>query len=365
MKGTERPYPKLLQAVHNYLLFFLIVSFVVTCCMLLFLSVLTQRLGIVFTEENISSAAKLTFGNVALISLLLTIVDALRRRLTLHRPVKRIVEATERMIAGDFSVRVPLIVSQPADSELNQVVACINQMAEELSGVETLRSDFIANVSHEMKTPLSVIRNYALLLTEEDLTEEKRVSYAKSIADASRRLSDMMTNILKLNRLENQQIFSSQETYSLTEQLCECCLSYEGEWEKKGITPTFDLLEDVYISSDRELLSLVWNNLLSNAIKFTEAGGTISVSLTLEAGVAIVSVKDSGCGMSREVGAHIFEKFYQGDASRATQGNGLGLALVRRVIDIVEGEISVESTVGVGSTFTVRLKGASVCGENA
>ena len=156
--------------------------------------------------------------------------------------------------------------------------------------------------------------------------------------------------------MENQQIFPSFQTYDLTEQLCECLLVFESTWEKKQLSIETDLEECVLINSDPEMLSLVWNNLFSNAIKFTEPGGTISLSLKTEDAFTFVEISDTGCGISRDVGAHIFDKFYQGDTSHATQGNGLGLALVKRVIDIIGCEISVLSEVGKGSTFTVKLR---------
>jgi signal transduction histidine kinase len=166
----------------------------------------------------------------------------------------------------------------------------------------------------------------------------------------------MMTNILKLNRLENQQIYPSPTTFDLGEQLCESLLQYESTWERKNIEIETDIAEGVLVSADAELLSLVWNNLFSNAFKFTEDGGRVALTLTADEKYATVKVTDTGCGMSSEVGAHIFEKFYQGDTSRATQGNGLGLALVKRVVDIMQGEIGVESTVGVGTTFAVKIR---------
>ena len=229
-------------------------------------------------------------------------------------------------------------------------------MAQELQSVETLRTDFIANVSHEMKTPLAVMQNYGTLLQAPDLTEDKRMEYAKGVTDASRRLSEMMTNILKLNRLENQKIFPETTEFDLGEQLCECLLQFENVWEKKNIEIETDIAENIRVEADAELLSLVWNNLFSNAFKFTDEGGTVSVSLTATEHHAIVKVQDTGCGMSPEVGTHIFEKFYQGDTSHATQGNGLGLPLVKRVIDIMQGEINVESALGNGSVFTVKIR---------
>ncbi len=349
-------YRWLLRAFSHYFTFFLLVAFVITSCMSLFLSILAKQLQITFTDENIALAAKLTFWNVLLISLILTVIDTLRRKLTVDRPVKRIAQAAERMIAGDFNVRIPTSSNLVTDEKFNEIILCINHMAEELSGVETLRTDFIANVSHEMKTPLAVIKNYATLLEEPGLPEEKRIEYAKALSASARRLSDMMTNVLKLNRLENQQIFPISETYDLGEQLCECLLQYESVWESKNIELDTDIEEGVLVSADGELLHLVWNNLLSNAFKFTEDGGRVSISLKREGEYAVVRLRDTGCGMSPEVGAHIFEKFYQGDTSHATHGNGLGLALVKRVVDIMQGEIGVESAVGIGSECTVRIR---------
>lgn len=344
------------KAVSNFLTFFLLVAFVITCCLTLFISTLQKTLGVTFTEEEISAAAKLTMTNTVLISLVFSVIDALRRKFTVKRPVKKITEAAAKMIEGDFSVRIDKSVKFATDDTFNDIIDCINKMAEELGSVETLRSDFIANVSHEMKTPLAIIQNYGTLLQAPDLSEKRRIEYAKGVTDGSRRMADMMTNILKLNRLENGQIYPKAKEFNLGEQLCDCLLQYENVWEKENIGIETDIAENITVKADPELLSLVWNNLFSNAFKFTESGGKVSVSLTATEHHATVKVKDSGCGMSPEIGEHIFEKFYQGDTSHSVQGNGLGLSLVKRVIDITKGEISVESAVGVGSTFTVRIR---------
>ncbi len=347
---------KIFKGLYHYFLFFVLVAFLVTCTTTLFVSVLSSTLDIELTGENLQTAAKLTFFNVILLSILFTVIDAVRRKLTTEKITKHITTAAKQVVKGNFDVRISPVNHLSADENYNEIIECFNTMAAELSGVETLRSDFVANVSHEMKTPLSVIQNYGTLLQDPELPKEKRVEYAKAVTEASRRLSDMMTNILKLNRLENQQIYPHPETYDLSEQLCECLLQYEHVWDSRGILIETDIQEDVSIRADRELLSLVWNNLFSNAFKFTEAGGTVALSLTADASYAIIRVSDTGCGMSPAVGAHIFEKFYQGDTSRATQGNGLGLALVKRVMDIMQGEIAVESTLGQGSTFTVKIR---------
>jgi len=344
-----------LGSLSSFLLFFLTVGFIVSCCMMLFVSVLSETMDLTLTADNIATAAKVTFWNVILITFLFKFADYIRRKIMVERPTRIITEATERIMSGDFSVRISPMQNSGMEG-FNQIAMAINQMAEELSGVETLRADFIANVSHEMKTPLAVMQNYGKLLQEEGLSEEKRIEYSKGITDGSRRLSEMMTNILKLNRLENQQIFPETTEFDLGEQLCECLLQFENVWEKKNIEVDTDIAEDIKVEADAELLSLVWNNLFSNAFKFTEEGGAVSLQLTATEHHAVIKVKDTGCGMSAEVGTHIFEKFYQGDTSHSVQGNGLGLALVKRVIDIMQGEIVVESAVGKGTTFTVKIR---------
>jgi signal transduction histidine kinase len=345
-----------LLALWKFTVFFLLLCFVTTCCMLLFLETLQRVTGISLAREQLQPAARLTFLNVVLLSLLCALLDSLRRKILVGRPVRRIVRAARQVMAGDFTARIPRLRGLDAGEGLGEVIDCFNQMAEELSKMETLRTDFIANVSHEWKTPLSVIQSYGTILQQPDLPAEKRQECAKAVADAARRLAAMVTNVLKLNKLENQTVFPDARIYDLGEQLCACLLGFESVWERKNLDIQPEIAEGVRVKADPEILALVWNNLFSNAIKFTEAGGRVSVSLEREGDWAVVRVEDTGCGISPEVGRHIFEKFYQGDPSHAAQGNGLGLALVKRVMDILGGEILVQSEVGKGSTFTVRLR---------
>lgn len=354
MKKANRT-ERILKEISRFLVFFLLVAFVITCCTMLFVSILENSLNITLNQQDLNAAAKLTFINVIALSLVFYIIDTLRRRLTVERPVKRITDAAEKIMQGDFSVRIEPQSSLGTDGTFNRIINCFNKLAEELGSVETLRTDFIANVSHEMKTPLAVMHNYGTLLQAPELSDEKRIEYAKGVTDGSRRLADMMTNILKLNRLENQQIYPQTAQFDLGEQLCECLLQYENVWEKSNIEIETDIEENVKVKADAELLSLVWNNLFSNAFKFTQEGGKVTVTLTSTRHHAVVRVTDTGCGMTSEVGAHIFEKFYQGDTSHSVEGNGLGLALVKRVVDILQGEIGVESTLGKGTSFTVKI----------
>ena len=337
-----------------FCVFFLLIAFVLTSSMILFLTYLRNSMEISINDSNIRIAALVTFGNVFMLSLICAAVDLLRRRFTVERPVRHIISASQKVMDGDLSTRIaPLRGVEPG---FNVIIDYFNSMVSELSGIETLRTDFIANVSHELKTPLAVIQNYGAMLQQPNLSEDDRMDYACTVTSASQRLASLITNILKLNKLENQQIYPQKKRFDLGEQLCECLLSFENVWETKSLEIETDIEDGVNVDSDPELLSLVWNNLFSNAIKFTEEGGTVGLKLYTESGHAVVEVSDTGCGISPEVGAHIFEKFYQGDPSHGTQGNGLGLALVRRVVDIIEGEISVNSELGKGSTFTVRIK---------
>ncbi len=342
------------SALLQYLSFFALMAFVISCCMILFLTLMSKEMGIEFTEENINTAAEVTFFNVLFLSLVVTVIDAVRRKIMVERPVKQIVSAARKITQGDFNTTILL---KGGDVYGFQTIAdSLNKICSELSGVETLRTDFIANVSHELKTPLSVIQNYGTMLSQPNLSEEERIEYARAVTDASRNLAGLITNILKLNKLENQQIFPKAVKYDLSEQLCGCLLGFERVWENKNIELASRIDSDIFVSSDPELLTLVWNNLFSNAFKFTGEGGRVLVELKAEDVFVVVKVSDTGCGISPETGKHIFEKFYQGDASHAVQGNGLGLALVKRVIDITAGEISVSSEVGKGSTFTVKIR---------
>lgn len=354
-RNTEQWKRHILFSLRMYCTFFLLMAIVITCCMTLFIGTMERVMGVSFAEADISGAARATFLNVLLLTLICTVIDIIRRKIMIDRPVRQILDGVERIMQGDLNARIPPIRSIYGIDELDIIAQYFNKAAEELSGMEILRTDFISNVSHELKTPLAVMQNYGTLLQQPNLSEEKRLEYAKGITDASRRLANLISNILKLNKLENQQIFPSKETYNLGEQLCECLLSFENEWERKNLEIDSDIEENVYVEMDAELLSLVWNNLFSNAVKFTEQNGRIFLGLRTEGDTAVVQVTDTGCGISQEVGKHIFEKFYQGDTSHQIQGNGLGLALVKRVIDIVGGNISVESEVGKGSTFTVMI----------
>lgn len=342
----------------RFIIYFISCGFVVTCSFVLFFNagnMSNDDSGIVILNETISYRAIITFGNIIFLCLFSSIFDAIRQRYLVGRPVEKILDATQKVKEGDFSVRITPVNFKSFHNELDIIIEDFNSMIKEIATTETLKTDFISNVSHEIKTPLAAIQNYATLLQDPDLSEEERIRYAQNLQDVSKRMEGLISNILKLNKLENQQIFPSYKQYNLTEQLCSCMLVFEEEWEKKKLSIETDLQDDVIIECDNELLEIVWNNILSNAVKFNKEGGNISLRLYTHIGKAVVVISDTGCGMNRETGKHIFEKFYQGDTSHSTQGNGLGLALVKRIVDIVGAEISVESQPGKGTAFSVKI----------
>lgn len=306
--------------------------------------------------SNITAGAVITFGNVFFITLVCTSIYGIWRNINISKPVNRILEGTEKIRNGVFGEEIQMIHNTPGNyNELDLIIENLNTMSRELKNVETLRTDFIANVSHELKTPLTSIRNYATLLQDNTLTDTERTEYAKAISQSAKELSELITNILRLNKLENQEIFPDHKDFDLSEQLVQCILNFDDRWEAKNIDLDIDIPEGVQIKADEELLSIVWNNLLSNALKFTEEGGRVAVSLQQSTKSVTVKVRDDGIGMEPEVQKHIFEKFYQGDTSHAAKGNGLGLALVKRIIDISDGEIRVNSAPSEGTEFTVIL----------
>lgn len=330
------------------------VSFFVLVAILMQIAILAYDY-ICEKTDDIGLMAVLILILIFILSAVCTLFDFIRRRIMIDKPVSKILDATEKIATGDFSTRIDIEHSHDKYTEFDSISENINILAAELGKSEVLKNDFISNVSHEMKTPLAVIGNYANALADPDLDAATREKYAATLSTASYRLTGLVTDILRLNKLQNQEIKPEISRFNLSETLAESILAYESKIEEKGISLECDM-DDVFVNSSASLLEIVFSNLISNAVKFTEAGGSISVELKKENDSAIISVSDTGCGMSRDVGIRIFDKFYQGDTSHSGEGNGLGLALVKKVIDIIGGEISVTSEVGKGSTFTVTIK---------
>ncbi len=329
-------------------IFFVLIALVMQIAILVY-DYIRQR------TDNTALIAVLILSVIIGLSIFCTVFDLIRRKITVDRPTKKILQATEKIAEGDFSTRLEITHEYGKYNEYDLIMENLNKMATELQKNEVLKTDFISNVSHEIKTPLAVIQNYAALLQDDTLDSETRKNHAKTLIAASKRITDLITNILKLNKLENQEIQEKHEAFHLTEALSESVVEFETLIEKKNIELNCDF-DDVTIFSSKSLLEIVWNNLISNAIKFTPDNGKIDIFLKRKEKNVAISVVDTGCGMTSETGAKIFEKFYQGDTSHSTQGNGLGLALVKKGMDILGGEISVQSEVNKGSTFTILLK---------
>lgn len=287
----------------------------------------------------------------ALGSVLLGAVIALYVGQIIIRPIQNIGNAFEELSKGNFQVRVS---EDEKVMEIREMAERFNTMVYDLSHIETLRTDFVANVSHEFKTPIAAIEGYAMLLQNQNLPQEKYDRYVEKILDNSRRLTSLSGNILMLSKLENQETILDKTEYRLDEQIRKCILMLENKWASKQIEFDMELPRQFYYGSE-PLLDQVWSNIIDNAIKHSSENGRIRISVETKSEMLRVAITDEGTGMTEEVQKHIFEKFYQGDSSRKSDGNGLGLALVKRIITLCKGKISVESAPGVGTTFVVAL----------
>lgn len=267
------------------------------------------------------------------------------------KPIENISNAINELSKGNFDVRV---TENERIKEISRMTRSFNKMAYSLSQVETLQNDFVTNVSHEFKTPIASIEGYATLLQDGNLPQATRERYLAKIIYNSRKLSDLSENILLLSKIENQQGQPSKKSFRLDEQIRKCILSLENKWTQKNIT--FDLkLQSISYFGSELLLERVWCNIIDNAIKHSYDGSEIHISVFEAKGSVIVAIADEGEGMSEEVQKHIFDKFYQGDKSHTAEGNGLGLALVKRIVEICFGEVRVKSEVDEGAEFTVIL----------
>ena len=324
----------------------LFILITVTSFLTMGLTMLMYRFGFLNSNRN---------PVMILVPVIISIIfGTLASRKVGKRPVKALEEisrATKAVAAGDFSVQ---LTSQMPLEEFQEMVRNFNVMTKQLATTEMLRNDFIANVSHEFKTPLAAIEGYTTLLQKKGLSEEKRMEYTARILYNTKRLSTLTGNILLLSKLENQEIGIQKENYSLDEQLREIILLFEEQWTEKNLELDIDLDGADYTGS-KELLAQVWQNILENAIKFAPQDGQVQVLLRADASCVKISITDNGAGMDEETRKRVFEKFYQADSSRASSGNGLGLTLAKRIVDLHDGEIAIYSKEGRGSTFTVTL----------
>lgn len=310
--------------------------------------------GLLYLLEGLGVIPSL--GVYTLISLLLVsgITVALmsyfigRRVLT---PLVKLSSASKEVARGNFDVTVS---DSSKMEEVQSTFRNFNAMVRELRSISTLSSDFIANVSHEFKTPLSVIEGYAMLLQDDRLTVQEREDYLNKILVNTRRLNTLVGNILMLSKMETKPLPEQYTRFRLDEQLRQVVAQLEPQWSAKGISFRVRL-DEVELLGWEQVLPYVWSNLISNAIKFSPSGSVIALTLLEQRECAVVTVSDRGCGMEPDVQERIFEKFYQGDTSHKAEGNGLGLALVRQIVELSQGVVEVESQPGKGSTFRVIL----------
>ncbi|OKP98804.1 HAMP domain-containing sensor histidine kinase [Paenibacillus sp. P46E] len=331
------------------LVFVIILSFLL---LMLILAYLYIRLGNETIQNRNPFPPILT---IVLFSLVLgtTITVTVGRKIL--SPIADLIKAAKVVSTGNFDIHLN---ESHRVGEISDVAHHFNLMVQELRSIETLRNDFVVNVSHEFKTPIAAIEGYATLLQEDNLSKEEHDEYTGMIIDSARQLSTLSGNILKISKLENQELLTEQTEYRLDEQLRQALLLLEPAWAPKQLNLNIDLDELQYYGNE-ELIMQVWLNLLGNAIKFTPEGGEISVSLRPGDPWIRVVISDTGIGMTPQVRKHIFEKFYQGDPARSSEGNGLGLPLVGRIISLSGGTIAVNSEPGQGSTFTIMLPAGS------
>ena len=292
-----------------------------------------------------------TFLLLSLCVIMGTAITAFFSRKLLN-PIHKVIDATNRIADGDYNVRVDV----RGVPELEELSRSFNKMAQELSSVETLRSDFVNDFSHEFKTPIVSIQGFAKLLKSKNLTEVEREEYIDIIVAESNRLITLSTNVLNLSKYEALEIVADKTAYRLDEQIRRAVLLLEPYWVDKDISLNLELDNAVY-EGNEDLTLQIWLNLIENAIKFSEPGGSINICLSEQRGVLIFKLQDEGIGIDEEQKEHIFDKFYQADRSHTGAGNGLGLALVKRIVELCNGVIEVDSKKWVGSTFTVTLPG--------
>ena len=346
--------PQLNSRTSLTLLFSLVIFMILLSAVLL--AVLSVYIFI-WTGVIVEADEQINVANVVLIMVLVSLVlgwviSLFASKVPL-KPVNSLINRMNSLAAGDFSVRLQFGKAVSNYSAFNELSESFNTLAEELEKTEMLRSDFINNFSHEVKTPIVSISGFAKLLKRGNLTEEQRIQYLTAIEEESRRLSDMATNVLNLAKVENQAILTDLCEFNLSEQLRSSVLLLEGKWSNKDLNLVLDFPEYT-LEANEELLRHVWINLLDNAIKFTEPRGTVSVAIKDIGDELAVSVSNTGKEIAPEKLERIFNKFYQADESHATEGNGIGLAVVKRVVELHSGSVEVISANGL-TTFTVSL----------
>ncbi len=305
------------------------------------------------TSEEIKEIIDIIRRAILLLVLNSILVNAVIVRVTSKRmlvPIKELSVAAKKVASGDFSIKL----ETHRKDEIGELTKDFNDMVKDLGSLESLKKEFIDNVSHEIKTPISSIQGFTQLLRDNSLSEGEKIEYLDVIEEEANRLLNLTTNMLKLSKLQNQSRITNKEQFDVAEQIRRAITLLEPKWKEKEISFNISL-EEKYFYGDEELIYQVWVNLLDNAIKFSNQHGKIDVNLKEKANMLEIKIKDNGIGMSEEEIKRIFTRFYQIDKSHSTKGSGLGLAIVKRIIELSDGKIDVKSKKDVGTTITVNL----------
>lgn len=265
-------------------------------------------------------------------------------------PIEKLESATNKIANGDYNVKI----ETKAEDEIGKLINNFNSMANELKNIDYMQKDFINNVSHEFKTPITAIKGYLTILKNENISQEERLEYIDIVLDEINRLSYLSTSILELSKLDNMNSFKDNEKFSLDEQIRKTVILLEKEWSKKNINLNMNL-QSIYYYGKEEYLNQVWLNMINNAIKFSDENGIINISCNKNANEVIVVIEDFGCGMDEKTQKYLFNRFYKGDDSRNESGYGLGLAISKKIVELFNGSIKVESELNKYTRFIVKL----------
>ena len=348
-ESAERKHRKSLTLMFSLIVFAVICAAIGVGMGLTYLFLYLGWIGEVSDNLNIQTV----FAFVAIFSLAVGAATAFASSRIPLKPINVIVNKLNRLAAGDFKTRLEFSGALASHPTFVEISNSFNKMAEELECTEMLRSDFINNISHEFKTPIVSIAGLAKLVNKGNITDEQRSQYLNAIEEESLRLAAMATNVLNLTKIENQTILSGVTKFNLSEQVRACVLLLENKWSKKNIELSIDF-DEYYINANEEMLKQVWINLLDNAIKFSDSGGTVGVSIRRDKNTTVVSVSNEGAEIPHDVRKKIFGKFYQADESHAAEGNGIGLAIVKHIVDLHKGSVGVTCDNGI-VTFDVKL----------
>ena len=299
-----------------------------------------------FTAEDGAPSTSATIAFMGGVSFVLGSVAALLVSKMPFRPINSLVDAANRLAGGDYSARISFRGILAGHHTLRQIEDSVNTLARELESTEMLRADFINNFSHEFKTPIVSIAGLARIINRGAISDEEKASYMKIIEDESIRLADMATNVLNLTRVENQEILSEVTEFNVSEQIRDCLLLAESKWTKKGLDLHLDL-DEYNVRANEELLKQVWINLIDNAIKFSSEGDGISLDIRDTGKHLCFSIANPGAEIDEDKKRQMFKKFYQIDTSHHTEGNGIGLAIVKRIVDLHRGSVSVNCRDGL------------------